>query len=245
MPVTKVLHLKSAVTALPDGTVIGYEPLVDDPRAFDRFLPMPEESGAHVVDLGGGRLLLAADAPRSAARLDDLGYEPVAEMSEQARQLLQACEVPARLLTTPADLRNLRCDRIVCMEVFEHLDSPRLARAFADLRELLRPDGQLVLSVPVEIGAAALVKNVVRAVAGQQNDNASWRNIAAAMIGRTAGIVRHSDAGYIHAHLGFDYRALRAQVRDEGFSIETERFAPFPLLGAALNSQVFWRCIRR
>ena len=33
----KVLHLKSAVTALPDGTVVGYEPLVDDPAAFDAF----------------------------------------------------------------------------------------------------------------------------------------------------------------------------------------------------------------
>ncbi|MGW3244522.1 dimethylargininase [Streptomyces sp. NPDC001070] len=77
VPVTKVLHLKSAVTALPDGTVIGYPPLVDDPSAFPRFLPVPEEPGAHVVLLGGGRLLMAASAPRSAAVLDDLGYEPV------------------------------------------------------------------------------------------------------------------------------------------------------------------------
>jgi dimethylargininase len=37
--VTKVLHLKSAVTALPDGTVIGYPSLVDDPEVFDSFLP--------------------------------------------------------------------------------------------------------------------------------------------------------------------------------------------------------------
>ncbi len=36
VPVTKVLHLKSAVTALPDGTVVGFEPLVDDPAAWDR-----------------------------------------------------------------------------------------------------------------------------------------------------------------------------------------------------------------
>lgn len=34
VPVSKVLHLKSAVTALPDGTVIGFPPLVDDPAAF-------------------------------------------------------------------------------------------------------------------------------------------------------------------------------------------------------------------
>ncbi len=45
VPVTKVLHLKSAVTALPDGTVIGYDPLVDDPTAFPAYLSVPEEPG--------------------------------------------------------------------------------------------------------------------------------------------------------------------------------------------------------
>jgi len=90
VPVTKVLHLKSAVTALPDGTVIGYEPLVDDDRIFDRFRPVPEESGSHVVDLGGGRLLMAADAPRSAELFRDLGYEPVTvDISEF--QKLEGC----------------------------------------------------------------------------------------------------------------------------------------------------------
>ncbi|MFE0375480.1 dimethylargininase [Streptomyces inhibens] len=77
VPVSRVLHLKSAVTALPDGTVIGYPPLVDDPAAFPRFRPVPEESGAHVVLLGGGKLLMAAGAPRSAELFTDLGYQPV------------------------------------------------------------------------------------------------------------------------------------------------------------------------
>jgi dimethylargininase len=77
VPVTGVLHLKSAVTALPDGTVIGYPPLVDATDAFPRFRAVPEESGAHVVLLGGPRLLMAADCPETARRLADLGYEPV------------------------------------------------------------------------------------------------------------------------------------------------------------------------
>lgn len=77
VPLTKVLHLKSAVTALPDGTVVGFESLVDNPSMFPRFLPVPEESGAHVVLLGGDRLLMAADAPRSAELFDRLGWEPV------------------------------------------------------------------------------------------------------------------------------------------------------------------------
>ncbi|MEV5968190.1 dimethylargininase [Kribbella sp. NPDC051952] len=77
VPVHKVLHLKSAVTALPDGTVIGYEPLVDDATAFDRFRAVPEEAGSHVVLLGEGRLLMAASAPTSAELFEQLGYTPV------------------------------------------------------------------------------------------------------------------------------------------------------------------------
>ena len=77
VPLTKALHLKSAVTALPDGTVIGYTPVVDDPTFFPHYLGMPEEPGAHVVDLGEGRLLMSAAAPRSAELITDLGYTPV------------------------------------------------------------------------------------------------------------------------------------------------------------------------
>src|SRR5690349_16727040 len=75
--ISKVLHLKSAVTALPDGTVIGYPPLVDDAGLFGRFLPVPEESGSHVVLIGGRRLLMAADCPKTTDLLADMGYEPL------------------------------------------------------------------------------------------------------------------------------------------------------------------------
>ncbi|MEG3630275.1 dimethylargininase [Streptomyces poriticola] len=77
VPVSKVLHLKSAVSALPDGTVVGHIPKTDVPSLFPRFLPVPEESGAHVVLLGGDTLLMAASAPRTAELYADLGYEPV------------------------------------------------------------------------------------------------------------------------------------------------------------------------
>jgi len=77
VPIERVLHLKSAVTALPDGTVIGYPPLVDDSAVFSAFRPVPEEPGAHVVLAGGDRLLVAASAPKSAALFADLGFTPI------------------------------------------------------------------------------------------------------------------------------------------------------------------------
>ncbi len=90
VPVTKVLHLKSAVTALPDGTVVGWDPAVDDSSVFPRYLSMPEESGAHVVLIDDERLLMAADAPRSAQMFRELGYEPICvDISEYIK--LEGC----------------------------------------------------------------------------------------------------------------------------------------------------------
>lgn len=77
VPLSGVLHLKSAVTALPDGTVIGYPPWAGGTDAFPRFLPLPEEAGAHVVLLGDGALLMSATAPRTAELLAARGWTPV------------------------------------------------------------------------------------------------------------------------------------------------------------------------
>lgn len=77
VPLSKALHLKSAVTALPDGTVIGYEPIVDAPGLFPHFLPVPEEDGLAVVVLSPDTLLMSDAAPASAALLRSLGYRVV------------------------------------------------------------------------------------------------------------------------------------------------------------------------
>ena len=78
VPLTKVLHLKSAVTALPDGTVVGYAPVVDDPGVWgDAFLAVPEEPGAHVVLLDDDALLMSSAAPRTAELYEQRGYRVV------------------------------------------------------------------------------------------------------------------------------------------------------------------------
>ncbi len=90
VPVSKVLHLKSAVTALPDGTVIGYAKNVDDASMFARFLPVPEESGSHVVILADDTVLMAASAPKSAELIRQLGYTVVTvDISEYEK--LEGC----------------------------------------------------------------------------------------------------------------------------------------------------------
>jgi dimethylargininase len=76
VPLSNVLHLKSAVTALPDGTFL-LRPQLVPAELFPAARPVEEEAGCHVVPLGGDRVLIAASAPRTAEFLYDLGFTPV------------------------------------------------------------------------------------------------------------------------------------------------------------------------
>ncbi|PWN21442.1 hypothetical protein BCV69DRAFT_311949 [Microstroma glucosiphilum] len=100
VPVQHHLHLKSAITALPDGQVIGHslprsssssssgsgsgtsQPSVGVtlPDGHE-ILPIQEEHGIAVVDVsspnGSPKVLLSADAPRTKKQLEQRGYEVV------------------------------------------------------------------------------------------------------------------------------------------------------------------------
>jgi dimethylargininase len=75
--ISKVLHLKTSVTALPDGTVLGYLPVIDHPELIPGLEPIPERHGWRVVLLGEGRLLISTSAPATADLLERRGYRLV------------------------------------------------------------------------------------------------------------------------------------------------------------------------
>ncbi len=82
VPLLEVLHLKSALTALPDGRLIGLPSLIEATSLPTIVVP-PEEEGAHVVPLGGATVLMSASAPRTAQLLADQGLRPeVVEIGE-------------------------------------------------------------------------------------------------------------------------------------------------------------------
>jgi dimethylargininase len=77
VPLRRVLHLKSAVTALPDGTIVAANPSLVDTSPLPILRPVPEEAGSHVILLGDRTLLVAASAPRSAELFDAWGFDVI------------------------------------------------------------------------------------------------------------------------------------------------------------------------
>lgn len=199
------------------------------------------QAGEHVLDYGAGDayLLCLMHARQPQARYS--AYEPYPAMAQQARARLQAQMPEASLFCTREELQNQRCDKLVCCEVLEHLQEQELAQVFADFRQLLDAQGRLLLSVPVEVGPVALVKHLVR-MRGAQARRTPLRHVLAATFGRVRELPRPAQGRYIYAHLGFDHRALRRRLAQEGFVIETEHFSPLPWLRDWGNSQVFWLC---
>ena len=102
VPVKKVLHLKSAVTALPDGTVIGYPPLVDDQ---DVVAVVPRRArGGRLARRPAGRRPRADEHQRAEDRalLEERGLRVVAvDLSEYEK--LEGCVtcLSVRLRQTP------------------------------------------------------------------------------------------------------------------------------------------------
>lgn len=98
VPLGHVLHLKSAVTALPDGTLLALPDLIDT-SAMPTVHPVTEETGCHVVPLGGEEVLIAASAPRTAEWLALRGYRPVVvDISEFEK--LEGCVTCLSVLVT-------------------------------------------------------------------------------------------------------------------------------------------------
>lgn len=100
VPLRAVLHLKSAVTALPDGTLVGLPDLLDT-TPLPTLRTVDEDGGAHVVPLDEGTVLMASSAPGTRDRFVDLGFDVVAvDISEFEK--LEGCVtclsvlVPAR-----------------------------------------------------------------------------------------------------------------------------------------------------
>lgn len=140
-------------------------------------------------------------------------------------------------------------DAIVCTEVLEHVFD--VDAVIDSLHRLLRDDGRLIVSVPVETGLPLVLKQIVRRVAGWRGvgdyrwtSAYSWRELASAVFaGRQPHMARPVFEGGTgvpyHDHKGFNWRALADRL-SRRFAIDAVLASPFKALGPAFATQVWF-----
>lgn len=179
------------------------------------------QPGQSILDYGCGNGRLLKLLPHG----NLTGYDPVAQNLNGFRA------VSSTLQLAPASF-----DTISLCEVLEHVSANERETILADCYRLLKPDGKLIVSVPIEVGLSALVKNLAR-----------WFKVRPLETDMTFGNVLRStfylpinrfDYGGFFGHMGFHYADLEKQIREK-FRIERKTFSPLPF-GPLFNSQVFY-----
>lgn len=145
-------------------------------------------------------------------------------------------------------------DVVTCMETLEHCTAPVVEIVLNDLARLVKPDGRVVISVPIEIGPTFPAKLLIRKLA-------AWRGLsdyryyesyslaaAAKMLFATKSTtlerpVYGGPDAPSHSHYGFNWRALRERVRAH-LTVDRTLFSPLGFLGGWVSSQVWLVCHR-
>lgn len=147
-------------------------------------------------------------------------------------------------------------DAVTCMEVLEHCLEDERRRVIGELARLARPQGIVVVSVPIEIGPSLAGKQLARAAVafrglGDYRHRERYaplefaRSLMGLAIPREPLEGRGPDGPYrYYGHKGFDYRDVARELA-ERFTITRRIFSPMARLGALLNSQAWFVCAPR
>lgn len=143
-------------------------------------------------------------------------------------------------------------DGVFCMEVLEHVID--VDSVLNQMSRLTSPAGQILISVPVEIGFPLIVKQTARTVAGWAGvgdyPGTTPYTVRELLAGLFAGndqhisrpVHRSADGQEFHDHKGFNWKSLREKIKQQ-FVIMLTTTSPLPWLPPHLGSQC-WFLIR-
>lgn len=142
-----------------------------------------------------------------------------------------------------------RFDALFCMEVLEHVVEP--IPILNDFHRWLKPDGSLVVSVPVETGPALMIKQMARRIAGWRGlgdypgfDPYTWGELLRGVFAGSRQHIkrpvhRNESAGYVsHDHKGFNWRYLKSLIENK-FVVKSIQGTPISWAPIGCCSQVW------
>ncbi|WP_162375532.1 bifunctional 2-polyprenyl-6-hydroxyphenol methylase/3-demethylubiquinol 3-O-methyltransferase UbiG [Ancylobacter sp. TS-1] len=185
---------------------------------------LPE--GGAIVDFGAGtgHMLATLHKRRPDVRL--IAIEPFMP------------QLPDPAITYLSELSRVRdVDLVTCFEVIEHLLGDEVERFLDDARQAIRPEGRVVISVPIMQGPVLPLKVVSGAMLHRRRPEYSLGQLVRGTLGLSVPRVPDSR----HSHRGFDFRELRGKIL-KMLDIEQEFYSPFTRLSWTVNSQAFFVC---
>lgn len=127
---------------------------------------------------------------------------------------------------------------ITVFEVLEHLQWKEIGTILNRFKDILKEDGKIYISVPIEVGPAIILKEVNRKRSGDNCQYNFLEFIKAAFFG-IPGYREAPDSDYMLLHKGFDFRHLIHFFKSRGWKVKIIGYGPLPIPTWYGNSQVF------
>ncbi len=201
-------------------------------RRFEKSAKLLEQlipDGGALLDFGcADGFLLSKLQSRLSNSIVLNGYEPYPD-SKVDESLV--------IFNDAEQLKGRSYDVVSCFEVLEHFSLQNSAALIATMRKMLKENGRLVISVPVEGGPVGLFKGLTRKLFDSRlRYQYTWRNLWRTLFFKPLGEWRQAD-GYLD-HIGFYFKDLMPLL-EKDFILQRLDYSPMPFPGQIFNSQIY------
>jgi len=197
------------------------------------------KDGISVMDFGAGDGLFLNQLEGTNSNLRLVGFEPYMESIQENTIQIEKDWTQVIELSKKYKL----FDYVTCFEVLEHFSPQNQYEALRKMHSIVKDTGRVIISVPIEKGFPALVKNLIRKLnLPHSNHIFTSSNILKSFLGRNLLELRN-DPGYM-SHMGFYFTDLETEIK-KLFTIELKSYSPIGGPTYQTNSQVFYELIKK
>lgn len=218
---------------------------------FDFALNLAGDSPGDILDYGcGDGTFLAMIEPRASFAC---GVDIAKDQIQECKERFQGQKVVFQPIDSKMySIKPEGFDLITCMETLEHCTPPIVEIVLGDLARLVKKTGRVVISVPIEIGPAFMVKKVARGLAAWRGLSDykyyekytlinSMRMIFATKKTSLDRPAYGPECQKYHSHYGFNWKILEEKIKDR-LKIKRKFFTPLGWTRGFLSSQVWFDC---
>ena len=181
-----------------------------------------------ILDYGCGSGLFVSALLELKQDIAAIGYEPF---------MAERCNDDLTIYKEFNDVMESGPYSIVTLfETIEHLSDAELDLFLARCKSLLLPSGGVLISAPIEIGPALLLKEINRSLFRfQLPEHGIWELLKAVFLASPA----KRAADIKSSHKGFDFRRSIKYLENNGWDVCILHYGPLPIHTWFGNSQVY------
>ena len=180
-----------------------------------------------IVDYGCGKGVFVDSLRRGGFKFA-YGYEPYMEQAIDRSYIVK----DKKLIPTG------NVELVTLFETIEHLDTDELDSFFDFCRLCLNESGKILISAPLEIGPAVILKDIVRSILFKRPLEYSFIELLKCGL---FGMSIERSKNIKHSHKGFDFRKIITLIRKRYGKVKVLGYGPLPINTWYGNSQVYFQ----